>query len=87
MMDWDAGWGVGAWLAMSLMMVVVWGLPIALVVWALRSSFHREPPTGPTPPPPSADEVLAERYARGEISEEEFARRREVLRSGRETMA
>lgn len=82
MMDWDGGWGVVGWLAMSLMMVVVWGLPIALVVWAVRSSFHREPPSVTTPPRRDAEQVLAERYARGEIDESEFAHRREVLRTG-----
>jgi len=32
-MDWDGSWGVGGWLVMSLMMLVVWGVPIALAVW------------------------------------------------------
>jgi uncharacterized membrane protein len=31
----------------------------------------------------SADEILGERYARGEITAEEYRQRREVLRSGR----
>ena len=82
MMDWNGGWGVGGWLAMSLMMIVVWGLPIALVVWAVRSSFHRDRPSETTPPRPDAEQVLAERYARGEIDESEFAHRQEVLRTG-----
>jgi putative membrane protein len=83
MMNWDSGWGVGGWLAMSLMMFVVWGLPIALVVWAVRSSFHRDRPSETTTPRPDAEQVLAERYARGEIDESEFAHRREVLGTGR----
>lgn len=87
MMDWNGGWGVGGWLVMSLMMVVVWGLPIALVVWAVRSSFHREQPSVTAPSRPDADQVLAERYARGEIDEGEFAHRREVLRSGPKAMS
>jgi putative membrane protein len=87
MMDWDGGWAVGGWLAMSLMMVVVWGLPIALVVWAVRSSVHRDQPSETTPSRRAAEQVLAERYARGEIEEGEFAHRREVLRTGPKTMA
>lgn len=87
MMDWDGGWGVGGWLAMGLMMVLVWGLPIALVVWAVRSSFHHDRPSVTAPPRPDADRVLAERYARGEIDESEFARRREVLRTGPKAMS
>jgi putative membrane protein len=31
----------------------------------------------------SAEEILGERYARGEITAEEYRQRREVLRSGR----
>lgn len=87
MMDWDVGWGVGGWLMMTLMMLVVWGLPIALVVWAVRSSLHHDRASVTTPPRPDADHVLAERYARGEIDEEEFARRRDVLRTGTKEMS
>jgi putative membrane protein len=82
MMDWNGGWGVGGWLVMSLMMVVVWGLPIALVVWAVRSSFRRDEPSVTAPPRPDAGQVLAERFAQGEIDEDEFNRRSQVLLSG-----
>ena len=82
MMGWNGGWGVGGWLVMSLMMVVVFGLPIALVVWAVWSSSHRDQTTVKAPPRPDADQVLAERYARGEIDEAELTHRREVLRTG-----
>ena len=87
MMDGDGSWGVGGWLAMSLMMVVVWGLPIALVVWAVRSSFHRDQPSVKQPPRPDAEQVLAERFARGEIDEAEFAHRRTVLHGGSDAMS
>lgn len=80
-MGWDGSWGVGGWIAMSLMMLVFWGVPIALVVWLIRSSFHPRQAAG-APPRSSAEQVLAERYARGEIDEEEFTRRSEVLRQG-----
>lgn len=84
MMDWYDGWGVGSWLGMSLMMmlmVVFWGALIVLVVWAVRSATpQQEGPVGPrVGPTERADEVLAERFARGEIDEEEFIRRRELL--------
>lgn len=81
MMDWDGTWGIGGWLAMGLMMVVFWGGLIALVVLLVRGSF-RSGQTTTTPPQRDANEVLAERYARGEIDEDEFTRRREVLRTG-----
>ncbi len=76
MMDWgNGGWGAGDWVAMSAMMFVFWGAVIALVVWVLRS-VRTETPAG------RADRLLAERFARGEIDDEEFTRSRELLRSG-----
>lgn len=78
MMGWDGGWGVGGWLGMSLMMLVVWGLPIALVVWLILGNVHPGQTTRSTPRS-SADQILAERYARGDIDEEEFARRSDAL--------
>lgn len=83
MMGWDpGGWGAGEWLAMTLMMVVFWGALIALVVSLVRS-FRRDQETGTTPALTHADDVLAERFARGEIDEDEFIRRRELLHTGR----
>lgn len=85
MMGWDGGWGVGAWIAMSLMMVVFWGGLIALVVWLVRgspSSPSDRPATRSDDPAEHGEKVLAERFARGEIDEEEFTRRRELLHHG-----
>ena len=83
MMWWGHGaWGAGDWLAMSLMMAVFWGLLIALVIWLVRS--YGDEPTRSTEPGTGterADEVLAERFARGEIDEEEFTARRDTLHS------
>lgn len=81
MMGWDGGWGVGGWLVMGLMMLVVWIVPIALLVWLILGNFHPGQ-TARSTPRSSADQILAERYARGEIDEEEFTRRSEVLRQG-----
>lgn len=62
-------------------MLVFWGSLIALVVWAARSfgSGDRQITSRGADP----DEVLAQRYARGEIEEDEFRRRRELLHSTR----
>lgn len=78
MIGWDGGWGVGGWLAMTFMMLLVWGVPIALVVWLVVFTSRRGGERHPTVTP-SAEQILAERYARGEIDEEELARRREAL--------
>lgn len=37
-MDWgDGGWGVGDWVAMSSMMILFWGVTVALVVLVVRT--------------------------------------------------
>ena len=73
------GWGAGSWLAMSVMMVLFWGGLIALGVWLVRRA--RTPPS--TDQVHSAtvdpDRVLAERFARGDIDDAEFTRRRTIL--------
>jgi putative membrane protein len=76
MMDgWDMnGWGWG-W--MTLMMVVGVLLVALLVLTLLRGSA-----LGPrTDDRPNAEEILAQRLARGEIDEAEYQRRRSALRS------
>ncbi len=69
---WGGGWNWG-W-PMVVGMVLFWTL-IGVAIWALvrtvnapRSGSHQ-----------SAEEILAERFARGEISAEEFQERRRVL--------
>ena len=74
----NANWGAGEWLAMIGMMVLFWGVLIALVVWAVRSFRPRESGTNGLDP---VDVVLTERYARGEIDEDELRRRRAALRA------
>jgi len=78
----DGDWSVGGWLAMTTMMVLFWGLLIGLLVWAVRSfrsTGQRADATQEATARP--DELLAERFARGEINEDEFIRRRELLQS------
>jgi len=65
---------------MSFTMLLIWGLVTALVVWLVRDS--RNPhgrPTGEPSQAGRADEVLAERFASGEIDEAEFTRGRTLL--------
>jgi putative membrane protein len=82
-MMWDSGaWGSGDWLLMSLTMVVFWGGLIAFGVWLIRSIGVRQNANdGVTSPKSTPDEVLAKRFARGEIDEDEFKRRRDLMRS------
>ncbi|QCU79124.1 SHOCT domain-containing protein [Citricoccus sp. SGAir0253] len=77
------GWGMGwAWLFWILMIVGVVVLVTLLVLVVSRGGPGRQ--DGPrTPPagaaPSRAREILEERYARGEISAEEFQERRRLL--------
>ncbi|MDF2264980.1 SHOCT domain-containing protein [Streptomyces coacervatus] len=79
-----SGWG---WFAMSAGMILFWALIItlgALLYRALARPGGSEPlvsspPTGPAPTP---EQLLAERFARGEIDEDEYRRRLNVLRGG-----
>lgn len=71
MNGWDWFWG-------ALMMVVFWGGLAAVVVFAARG-FGARSPREEKPRGPNAREILAERYARGEISEDEFEQRQRVL--------
>jgi putative membrane protein len=79
----DGGFGIFAVVAM-LVGVVFWVLVIAALVlgvrWLIRqNSQDRLPPVPPVPPAPDPVAVLRERYARGEIDDEEFERRRKTL--------
>lgn len=68
------GWGPGPWWPIfPLFWVLFWGVVI-FAVFRLRRGWGRRHHTQP------ADGVLAERYARGEISVEEYRERLRVLR-------
>ena len=79
MMGWD-GWTMGMGWGWVFGLVLLAGLVllVVVVVRAVSSGVHRDPVPGPG----RAKEVLAERYARGEIDTEEF---RERLRTLEET--
>ncbi|MCX4781539.1 SHOCT domain-containing protein [Streptomyces sp. NBC_01264] len=77
----DHGMGGWGWVAMSFSMVLLVALAVAAAVLLLRSGDRF--PGGPMQPPaaPSAKQVLAERFARGEIDEEEYEQRLTTLRA------
>jgi putative membrane protein len=73
MMAWSAGeWGGGPWIG------IVWLLFWAALVIGAVYLLRRRPP--PPDPGESAGAALAERYARGEIDEDEYRTRLRVLR-------
>ena len=86
-MEIHGGIGLGAslvWLIAIIAFFLFWGLVIAALVlgvrWLLRAERHGGPPPA-TPPPAQPDPlaILRERYARGEIDDEEYERRRRTL--------
>lgn len=90
----DFQFGGGFWLVSILAIaasLVFWGLVIAALVlgvrWLIRqnSQDRPAPPTSASSSPgPAQDplDVLRHRYARGEIDEEEYERRRKTLTGG-----
>jgi putative membrane protein len=80
------GWGGGHWVAVIVMMVLFWGA-IALVVlavvrsggWSRHDHEHR-PGTPRGDSTDSAERILHERFARGEIDEAEYTRRHDLLK-------
>ncbi|HTK68109.1 MAG TPA: SHOCT domain-containing protein [Pseudonocardia sp.] len=79
------GWGWGHWLGMGIGMILFWGLIITGVVLLVRYLGSARDSRGPGGDGGSADpeRILAERFARGDIDEEDYRQRREVLRGGR----
>ena len=67
-------WGGGDWLAMLLLMVLV-----LVAFGALVGVLVRRGPSRSDRSRPDADEVLAGRYARGEIDDDEYDHRRSML--------
>ena len=77
--DHMSGWGY-ALTAVS--MVIFWGLIIVGIVALVRYLGRSGQPTGVPPAErPTPEQVLAERFARGEINEDEYRRRLDTLRT------
>jgi putative membrane protein len=77
------GWGWLGWILMTVGMVALWALVITALVLAIR---YLATSRGSAPRPPSipgqvrAEDVLAERFARGEIDDNEYRQRLALLR-------
>jgi putative membrane protein len=81
--DWHYGMDGGGWWWMAIMMVVFWGGLIALAVAILRRPYQAAGTaaggTNDSATRPSAQEILAERLARGEIETDEYRSRLDAL--------
>ena len=77
---WNDGMGLWGYVLMSISMVVVWGAIVTGIVLLARS-LRAPSPHHPQPPAPRmAEDLLAERFARGEIDTTEYQNRLAVLR-------
>ena len=78
------GWGYAL---MSVSMVLFWGVVILGIVALVRYLGRSSPSAGAGVPRPSAEQVLAERFARGEIDEPEYTSRLAALRDRQQSSA
>lgn len=86
---WDNGWHDGpggwGWLLMAVMMVAFWGGVAWIIVSLVRHSGvnARSAPPGSSAPPTvaSPEDILHERFARGEIDTEEYHQRLDAMRA------
>ena len=79
MMNGD-GWG---WTGMFFMLLLWIGL-VAVIIWAIAGwRQDRTPMTMEGPRDDHALTILSERYARGEMTNEEFEQRRKILKDTR----
>ena len=86
--DHMSGWGYALGITGMVLFWAVLVLAIAAVFRYLdRKRGESFPPTPPAPPP-TAEQVLAERFARGEIDADEYRQRLDTLRqAGRSAVA
>jgi len=71
------GWGYAL---MTVSMVLFWGLVIFAVVAFVRRSSRGDQSVAAARP--TAEQLLAERFARGDIDEHEYRERLDALRGG-----
>ncbi len=84
---WGHGWDGGGWFWLWPLSMVFWIALIAAVVWLVVRSLrsHDRPTTGRAHERSGTDrarDILAERYARGEINTEEYNERLSGLAGG-----
>ena len=79
-----AGFGLGGWLGMLGMIAIIIGV-IVLIVWLVARAAPAAPPLTPGAPSAGHDalELLRVRFARGEITEDEYRAAKQVLEEGR----
>lgn len=79
-------WAAGFWPIIPIFWAAFWVVMITLVVRARRNGTWGPPwrtqAAGPVQATASAEQILAERYARGEMTDDEYFQRISVLKGG-----
>ena len=76
MMYYGGGAGWLGWVLMGFSMIAFWAVVVAVVLWAVRAASRG---SATTVAPPLALGILQERFARGEITEDEYGQRARVI--------
>jgi putative membrane protein len=79
MMYWGNGMGGWGMVLMTVSSLLFWGLVIAGIVTLVRYTGRGGQPATQANHGPTPQQVLADRFARGEIDEDEYTRRLQVL--------
>jgi len=66
-------WGMGPW------MWLVWLIILGTIIWTIYVLTRQSSETGTSTTSITASEILEQRYARGEISTEEYEERKGIL--------
>ena len=75
------GWDAGFWWPFMLVRLLLWGVFLSLLVWfAVRVFSRGRSDTHPGATKDSAEEILRERFARGDISAEDYEKSMRVMR-------
>jgi putative membrane protein len=77
------GWGMGFGLFGVVFMILFWVALIALAVWLVRGLFpsaNKQPPVRDESM--SVQEILDRRYAKGEISQEQYNQMKRTISTG-----
>lgn len=88
--NWNYGMGNGNWVPMMIMMVALWAGLIWVGITLLKRNNHATHVHAPGTPPlaspkPTAQEMLAERLARGDIDTDDYRQRLDALRNASES--
>ncbi|MGH8945470.1 MAG: SHOCT domain-containing protein [Acidimicrobiia bacterium] len=76
--EWGPGWAPGGGGPWWLVFPLLWIVLIGTVIWLIARDRRRQPSS--VSPSQRATEILASRYARGEIDTEEYHQRLDEIR-------